>query len=146
LKTNLIALDVELSSAKAAMGPHAPGVQTLQARRDSLSEQIQQFDRRITSANAGERTAARLMVGYDKLEIGRTLAEQQVALAEKILDQLQTQAHHRQIYLDLIEGPTIPQAPLFPERTLSVVKIAIEVLGIWVVAFLTFAGIRDHAD
>jgi capsular polysaccharide transport system permease protein len=146
LKTNLITLDVELASAKAATGPNAPGVQTLQARRDSLNEQIQELERRITSSNTGERTAAKLMAEYDKVEIGRTLAEQQVAIAEKILDQLRIEAHHRQIYVDVIEGPTRPQSALFPERTLSVAKIAIGALGLWGIVFITFAGVRDHAD
>jgi capsular polysaccharide transport system permease protein len=146
LKTNLIALDVELGSAKAAMGPNAPTVQTLQARRDSLNEQIQKLERRITSANAGEQTSAGLMVDYDKVEIGRTLAEQQVAVTERILDQLRTEAHHRQIYVDVIEGPTMPQSALFPERALLVTEITIGALGLWGVMFLTIAGVRDHAD
>jgi capsular polysaccharide transport system permease protein len=146
LKTNLITLDVELASAKAATGPNAPGVQTLQARRDSLNEQIQGLERRITSSNAGERTSAKLIAEYDKLEIGRTLAEQQVAIAEKILDQLRIEAHHRQVYIDVIEGPTRPESALFPERTLSVAKIAIGALGLWGIVFITFAGVRDHGD
>jgi capsular polysaccharide transport system permease protein len=146
LKANLIALDVELASAKAATGANAPSVQPLQARRDSLNEQVQKLQRRITSSNAGERTSARLMADYDKVEIGSTLAEQQVAVAEKTLDQLRIEAHHRQIYIDVIEGPTTPQSALFPERTLSVAKIAIGALGLWGVAFMAFAGVRDHAD
>jgi capsular polysaccharide transport system permease protein len=128
------------------MGPNAPTVQTLQARRDSLNEQIQKLERRITSTNSGEQTSAGLMVDYDKVEIGRTLAEQQVAATERILDQLRTEAHHRQIYVDVIEGPTMPQSALFPERTLLVTEITIGALGLWGVMFLTIAGVRDHAD
>jgi capsular polysaccharide transport system permease protein len=146
LKTNLIALDVELASAKAATGPNSPSVQTLQARHDSLNEQIQKLERRITSSNAGERTSASLMVDYDKIEIARTLAEQQVAIAEKIDDQLRNEAHHKQIYVDVIDGPTVPQSALFPERSLSVAAIAVGALGAWAIVFLTFAGVRDHAD
>jgi capsular polysaccharide transport system permease protein len=146
LKATLISLDVELASAKAAMGANAPSVQTLQAKRDSLNEQIQKLERRITSTNVKEQTSARLMFDYDKVEIRRSLAEQQVALAEKILDQLRTQAHHRQIYVDVIDGPTIPERALLPERTRSVSEIAVGALGLWGVLFLTFAGIRDHAD
>jgi len=146
LKASLITLNVELASAQASMGPSAPSVQTLQARRDSLKEQIQKLERRLTSTDAHERTSASQMVDYDKVEIGRNLAEHQVAMAEKILDQLRTEAHHRQIYVDVIEGPTMPQSAVFPERTLSVAETAIGAIGLWGVMFLTFAGIRDHAD
>jgi capsular polysaccharide transport system permease protein len=145
LKAKLVALEVELASAKAATGSNAPNVQPLQARRDSLNDQIQKLERRITGTNVGERTSARLMAEYDKIEIGRTLAEQQVAVAEKLLDQLRIEAHRRQIYVDVIEGPTSPQSALFPERTLSVGEIALKALGLWGVLFLTFAGVRDHA-
>jgi capsular polysaccharide transport system permease protein len=144
LKTNLIALDVELESAKAATGANAPGVQTLRARRDSLREQIQGLERRLT--NGGDQTAARQMFDYDKVEIKRVLAEQHVALAEKILDQVRTEAHRRQIYVDVIEGPTTPQSARFPERTYSVTKIAIGALGLWGMIVLTVAGVRDHAN
>jgi capsular polysaccharide transport system permease protein len=146
LKASLITLNVELASAEASMGPNAPSVQTLRARRDSLKEQIQKLERRLTSTDANERTSASQIVDYDKVEIGRNLAEQQVAMAERILDQLRTEAHHRQIYVDVIEGPTIPQSAVFPERMLSVAETAIGAVGLWGVMFLTFAGIRDHAD
>jgi capsular polysaccharide transport system permease protein len=144
LKTNLIALDVELASAMAATGADAPGVQTLRARRDSLREQIQGLERRLT--NGGDQTAARQMLDYDKLEIKRAMAEQHVALAEKILDQVRTEAHRRQIYVDVIEGPTTPQSARFPERMYSVTKIAIGALGLWGMIFLTLAGVRDHEN
>jgi capsular polysaccharide transport system permease protein len=144
LKTSLVALDVELASAKAATGADAPGVQTLRARRDSLREQIQALERRLT--NGGDQTAAHQMLDYDKVEIKRALAEQHVALAEKILDQVRTEARRHQIYIDVIEGPTTPQSARFPERMYSVTKIAIGALGLWGLMCLTLAGVRDHAN
>jgi capsular polysaccharide transport system permease protein len=146
LKGRLIELDVEFASAEASMGPNAPTAQTILARRDSLREQIQGLERRITSSNAGDRTAAKLMVDYDRVEIAQALAEQQVAVAEKMLDQLRADANRRQVYIDVIEGPTTPQSALFPERTRSIAEIAIAATGLWCVVFLTIAGIRDHTD
>jgi capsular polysaccharide transport system permease protein len=145
LKANLVALEIELASAKAATGSNAPNVRTLQARRDSVNDQIKKLERRITGTSVGERTSASLMAEYDKVEIGRTLAEQQVAVAEKLLDQLRIAAHRHQIYVEVIEGPTLPQSALFPERTLSVGEIALKALGLWGIVFLTFTGVRDHA-
>ena len=146
LKNELIALDVELSSAKASMGPNAPNVPNIQARRDSLQEQIRGLERRITSTNAGDRTAAGQLVDYDRLEIERTLAEKQVAVAERILDQARAEANRHQVYIDVIEGPTVPQSALFPERALSLAEITIAVMAFWCVAVFTIAGIRDHTD
>jgi len=146
LKNELIALDVELASAKASMGPNAPNIANIQARRDSLQEQIRGLERRITSTDAGDRTVAGLLVDYDRLEIGRALAERQAAVAERILDQVRAEGNRHQVYIDVIEGPTMPQSALFPERTLWLAQIAIAAMALWCVVFLTIAGIRDHAD
>jgi capsular polysaccharide transport system permease protein len=146
LKSELIALDVELASAKASMGPNAPSIPNIQARRDSLQEQIRSLERRITSTDARDRTAAGLLVDYDRLEIERALAEKQVAVAERILDQVRAEGNRHQVYIDVIEGPTMPQRALFPERTRVLMEIAIAAMALWCMVFLIIAGIRDHAD
>jgi capsular polysaccharide transport system permease protein len=146
LKNELIALDVELTSAKASMGPNAPSIPNIQARRDSLQEQIQSLEHRLTSTNARDRTAASLLVDYDRLEIGRTLAEKQVAVAERIRDQVRAEANRHQVYIDLIEGPTKPESALFPERMRLLTEIAIAAMALWCMVFFIIAGIRDHAD
>jgi capsular polysaccharide transport system permease protein len=146
LKNELIALDVELTSAKASMGPNAPSIPNIQARRDSLQEQIQSLEHRITSTNARDRTAASLLVDYDRLEIGRTLAEKQVAVAERIRDQVRAEANRHQVYIDLIEGPTMPESALFPERMRLLTEIAIAAMALWCMVFFIIGGIRDHAD
>ena len=92
LNRELVALDVELTTAKATMGPNAPNIANLQARRDSVKEQIRGLERRIASVDASDRTAAALLVDYDRLEIERTLAEKQVSVAERILDQVRAES------------------------------------------------------
>jgi capsular polysaccharide transport system permease protein len=146
LKNELIAVDVELASAKASMGPNAPNVSNIQARRDALQEQIRGLERQITSTDAKDRTAAGLLVDYDRLEIERALAEKQVASAERIFDQVRAETNRHQVYIDVIEGPTIPQSALFPERTRLLTQISIAAMALWCLVFLTIASIRDHAD
>lgn len=146
LKRHLVAADVELANAKATMGPNAPTVQSLQARREALSGQIAILERRITSTNTTDRTAARLMTDYDKVEIAQTLAERQVALAERMFDQARVEAKRRQVYLDVIEGPTMPQSAQFPRRIQIVFQIAVAALAAWCLVALTILGVRDHAD
>jgi capsular polysaccharide transport system permease protein len=146
LKNELIAVGVELASAKASMGPNAPNISSIQARRDALQEQIRGLERQITSTDAKDRTAAGLLVDYDKLEIERVLAEKQVASAERIFDQVRAETNRHQVYIDVIEGPTIPQSALFPERTRLLTQISIAAMALWCLVFLTIASIRDHAD
>jgi capsular polysaccharide transport system permease protein len=146
LKRDLIALDVELASAKAAMGPNAPTVQSMQTRREALLEQIGKLERRITSTDAADRPAAQLMADYDKVEIAQTLAEQQVAVTERILDQARVEANRHQVYLDVIEAPTTPQSARFPRRIPIALQIALAAFAAWCVVALTILNVRDHAD
>ncbi len=146
LSRELVTLDVELTTAKAAMGPNAPNTGNLQARRDAVKEQIRGLERRIASADASDRTAAALLVDYDRLEIERTLAEKQVSVAERILDQVRAESNRHQIYIDVIEGPTVPQAALFPERGTIFGQIMFVLMAFWGVVAFFVASVGDHVD
>ncbi len=146
LNRELVALDVELTTAKSAMGPNAPNIPNLQAHRDSVKEQIRGLERRIASADASDRTAAALLVDYDRLEIERTLAEKQVSVAERILDQVRAESRRHQVYIDVIEGPTLAQGSLFPERGTILAQIITVLMAFWSVVMFAIASVRDHVD
>jgi capsular polysaccharide transport system permease protein len=146
LSRELVALDVELTTAKASMGPTAPNIANLQARRDSVKEQIRGLERRIASADASDRTAAALLVDYDRLEIERTLAEKQVSVAERILDQVRAESNRHQVYIDVVEGPTLPQGALFPERGTIVAQIMTILIAFWGLVVCAAASVGDHTD
>ena len=146
LSRELVTLDVELTAAKATMGPNAPNIANLQARRDAAKEQIRGLERRIASVDASDRTAAALLVDYDRLEVERTLAEKQVSVAERILDQVRAESNRHQVYIDVIEGPTLPQRSLFPERGTILAQIMTMLIAFWAVAVFVVASVSDHTD
>jgi capsular polysaccharide transport system permease protein len=146
LSRELVALDVELTTAKTSMGPNAPNIANLQARRDSAKEQIRGLERRIASVDASDRTAAALLVDYDRLEIQRTLAEKQVSVAERILDQVRAESNRHQVYIDVVEGPTLPQGALFPERGTIMAQIMTVLMAFWGVLVFAAASVGDHTD
>jgi capsular polysaccharide transport system permease protein len=128
------------------MGPKAPTVQTMQARREALLEQIGNLERRITSTKTADRPAAQLIADYDKVELAQTLAERQDAVTERMLDQARVEANRRQVYLDVIEAPTTPQSALFPRRIPIALQIAVAAFAAWCVIALAILNVRDHAD
>ena len=146
LRRELLLTDVELASARGSLGPDAPGIKALQARRTTLSEQVAAVERGIADPAGQGATAARQLVDYDRLEIRRTMAEQQVAMRERVLTQVRQDLARQQVYIDVIEGPTRPQRALFPERGWSVFEIAVAAMALWGCIYLTFLGIREHAD
>ena len=146
LNRELVALDVELTTAKATMGPSAPNIANLQAHRDSVKEQIRGLERRIASVDPSDRTAAVLLVDYDRLEIERTLAEKQVSVAERILDQVRAESARHQVYIDVIEGPTLAQGSLFPERGSIFAQIMTMLITFWSVVMFVIANVTEHTD
>jgi capsular polysaccharide transport system permease protein len=146
LGRELVTLDVELTTAKASMGPTAPNIANLQARRDSVKEQIRGLERRIASVDASDHSAAAVLVDYDRLEIERTLAEKQVSVAERILDQVRAESNRHQVYIDLVEGPTLPQGALFPERGTIVAQIMTILIAFWGLVVCAAASVGDHTD
>jgi capsular polysaccharide transport system permease protein len=146
LSRELVGLDVELTTAKATMGPTAPNIANLQAHRDSVKEQIRGLERRIASVDASDHTAAALLVDYDRLEIERTLAEKQVSVAERILDQVRAESNSHQVYIDVIEGPTLPQSALFPERGTILAQIMTILIACWGVISFAAASVGEHTD
>ncbi len=146
LGRELVALDVDLTTAKASMGPTAPSIANLQARRDSVKEQIHGLERRIASVDASDHTAAALLVDYDRLEIERTLAEKQVSVAERILDQVRAESNRHQVYIDVVEGPTLPQGALFPERGAILAQIMTILMAFWGLVVFAAAAVGDHID
>jgi capsular polysaccharide transport system permease protein len=146
LSRELVTLDVELTAARASMGPNAPNTVNLQARRDSVKEQIRGLERRIASADASDHAAAALLVDYDRLEVERTLAEKQVSVAERILEEVRAESNRHQVYIDVIEGPTLPQSTLFPERGTVLAQIMTMLVAFWCVVVSAVASVGDHTD
>lgn len=145
LRQDLIKVEVKLDAAKASLAADAPQINVLAANRQVLVDQIADLETRITSTNLNTPTASAALAGYDRLEIEKSLAEQTVVLAERQLEGAQADARRQHIYFITIQDPTTPQIALAPTRIWSVFNISLGSLGLWVLASLILANVRDHA-
>lgn len=145
LRRDLLAVQVELEGSIRATGAGSPTSRLLSVRQKGLAEEIVKLEAMLTGGAGGDRTAAGDLVTFDRLKIERMLAEQQVVLAERVLEQARSERDRRHIYIETIEGPTLPGTSLFPQRGYMILMVTLSALMIWSVLALGWAGVRDHA-
>ena len=59
---------------------------------------------------------------------------------------VRAESDRHQIYIDVIEGPTLPQRSLFPERGTILAQIMTMLIAFWAVVVFAVASISDHSD
>jgi capsular polysaccharide transport system permease protein len=145
LRRDLVDVEVELDTAKGSLASDAPQIKLLAANRQILSDQIAALEARITGADLDSPTASAVLAEYDKLDIEKSLAEQAVAVAERMLDNTKVDADRHHIYLVAIEDPTVPQSPVAPRRARMILLISLGALSFWSLIAAIAANVRDHA-
>ena len=144
LRRDLVDVEVELDTAKASLAADAPQIKMLAANRQILSDQIAALEARITGADLNSPTASAVLAEYDKLDVKKSLAEQAVVIAERMLDNTKVDANHHHIYLVAIEDPTVPQSPIAPRRAHMILLISLGALSFWSLIAAIAANVRDH--
>ena len=56
------------------------------------------------------------------------------------------ESKRHQVYIDVTEGPTLPQSALFPERGTVLAQIMTILIAFWGVLVFAIASVGDHAD
>ena len=144
LRRDLVDVEVKLDTAKASLASDAPQIKMLAANRQILSDQIVALEARITGADLNSPTASAVLAEYDKLDVKKSLAEQAVVIAERMLDNTKVDANHHHIYLVAIEDPTVPQSPIAPRRAHMILLISLGALSFWSLIAAIAANVRDH--
>lgn len=144
LRRDLVDVEVTLDTAKASLASDAPQIKMLTANRQILSDQIVALEARITGADLNSPTASAVLAEYDKLDVKKSLAEQAVVIAERMLDNTKVDANHHHIYLVAIEDPTVPQSPIAPRRAHMILLISLGALSFWSLIAVIAANVRDH--
>ncbi|MGB8897842.1 MAG: hypothetical protein WCC90_00680 [Methylocella sp.] len=144
LRRDLVDVEVKMDTAKASLASDAPQIKMLAANRQILSDQIVALEARITGADLNSPTASAVLAEYDKLDVKKSLAEQAVVIAERMLDNTKVDANHHHIYLVAIEDPTVPQSPIAPRRAHMILLISLGALSFWSLIAVIAANVRDH--
>lgn len=76
----------------------------------------------------------------------RAFAEKQLATALVALEQARSDAQRKQLYLERIVQPNLPDIGLEPRRIRSVFATLLVGLLTWGILSMLVAGVREHRD
>lgn len=142
LQDELIATKTQLAQLRS-FTPENPQIQALQTRARTLQTEIDIETGKVTG---GERSLANKAADYQRLALEREFADKQLANALASLEQARNEAQRKQVYLERIVQPSLPDTALEPRRLRSMLATFVLGLVAWGILSMLLAGVREHQD
>jgi capsular polysaccharide transport system permease protein len=143
-------LQDELISTKAQVlelanvAPKNPQLPLLRQRAQLLESEIRSETNRVAGAGAG--SLAGKAVGYQRLLLDREFADKMLASAMSTLEQARNEALRKQLYLERVVEPSLPDMAMEPHRARNILTAFLLGLILWGVLTIVIGGVREHYD
>ena len=142
-------LQEELQSAEAQLAqirtvsPSNPQIVPLENRVKGLRKTMEGEFAKVTGAGGSlmSKTPA-----YERLTLAKSFADRQLASALAALDAARSDALRKQLYLERLVQPNLPDVANEPRRVRSVFTVFVLGLVAWGVFSLVFASVREHGN
>ena len=141
-------LSVELAATQAQIAevakatPNSPNIASLRNRVAALEGQITEERRKIVGDND---SIALKISEYERLALERQFADRALASSIGSLETARIEAQHKQLYLERVVEPNLPDYALYPRRLLSIFITLVTCLIVYGIVWLISAGFREHA-
>lgn len=142
LQEALIAEKTQLSQL-SAFAPQNPQIPTTEARIRSLQSDIDAITSGLTGNSA---SLASKSVEYERLALERDYADKHLVAAMATLAQAREEAQRKQLYLERVVQPNLPDSAIEPKRLRAVLTTLVFSLIGWALLSLLIAGVREHRD
>jgi capsular polysaccharide transport system permease protein len=142
LREELLAAETQLNQVRQ-VSPDNPQVATLQQRVDALRKAIGDENAKVLGRGGGLVTKSPV---YDRLVLEKGFSDRQLAAALTALDTARNEAQRKQLYLERLVQPNLPDNAVEPRRIRGVVATFVLGLVAWGVLSLVVAGVREHTD
>jgi capsular polysaccharide transport system permease protein len=142
LQDDLIATTTQLSQL-TKFTPSNSQIPVLRSRARTLQDEITKETRKVTG---GQTSLADKAAGYQYVVLEADFASKQLATALASLESARNEAQRKQIYIERISQPSMPDSAQEPRRVRNVAGSLIIGLLAWAVLTMLVAGIREHQD
>ena len=140
LQTQLDTMRAERAGL-AASAPDSPQLPVLDRRIAAFTAQVETERSRI----AGEANSLAPTVGaYERLILQRDMAAKSLEAAEATLESSRLDAHRKQLYLERVVSPDLPDKAERPRRLLAILTVLVSALVAYATLSLIIAGLREH--
>lgn len=126
-----------------AFTPQNPQIPASRTRIRVLEREIARQSGNVAGAPRSLSAAA---MRYQQLQFDSDFAGKQLAVALAALQEAENDARRKQIYVERIAEPNLPDYPLEPRRIRSILATLVLTLLAWGILVTLLAGIREHRD
>ena len=142
LQDELIATKTQLAQLKA-FTPQNSQIQALQLRASTLQTEMDIETGKVTG---GERSLTNKAADFQRLALERDFSDKHLASALSSLEVARNEAQRKQVYLERIVQPSLPDTALEPRRLRSILAAFVLGLMAWGILTMLLAGVREHQD
>ena len=142
LQDEVVATETQLNQIQR-VSPTNPQVGALRNRVETLRRAIANETAKVAGAGASLTSKSG---AFERLALEKTFAEKQLAGSLAALESAKSEALRKQLYLERLVQPNLPDKSAEPRRLRSVLMIFVLGLVAWGVISLLVASIKEHAD
>jgi capsular polysaccharide transport system permease protein len=142
VQEELLATEAQLAQLRQ-ISPDNPQIPSLRNRVETLKKAIAAESSKVTGGTGSFSAKAR---DFDRLALEKTFADRQLATALASLESARNEAQRKQLYLERLVQPNLPDMAVEPRRIRSVLMIFVLGLIVWGVASLVVASVKEHTD
>lgn len=120
-----------------------PQIPVIKTRIQVLESEIDNETRRVAGAG---RSLSSKASEFQRLALEKEFADKQLASAMGALELARSEAQRKQLYLERIVEPNLPDAAMEPRRLRNIAATLLISLIVWGIVTLLIAGIKEHSD
>lgn len=121
--------------------PLSPALENLRNRERALSDQISAESAKIVGSDG---SLASKMSAYERLVLQREFTDRALSLALDALEAARQEARGKQLYIQTIVTPNMPDEALEPRRFRYIITIALFSFTLYGMVWLIYAGAKEH--
>ena len=142
INEELVTTEAQLAQLRQ-LSPNNPQIPALVSKSEALRRAAANESSKVTGGAASFSSRA---PDFERLALERTFADRQLATALTALETARSEALRKQLYLERLVSPNLPDEAVEPRRIRSIATVIVLALVAWGVASLLIASIREHAD
>ena len=142
LQEELLTTQAQLEQIKR-VSPNNPQVASLTSRVDNLRQSIANETAKVAG---GSSSLTSKSAAFERFALDKIFAEKQLGAALASLESARSEALRKQLYLERLVQPNLPDKSVEPRRIRSVLMVLVLGLVAWGVVSLLVASIKEHTD
>lgn len=142
LQEELVATETQLNQIQR-VSPTNPQVGSLRNRVETLRKAIASETSKVAGAGGSLTSKSG---AFERLALEKVFAEKQLAATMAALESARSEALRKQLYLERLVQPNLPDKAVEPRRIRSIFMVVILSLVAWGVISLLVASIKEHTD